>query len=249
MAVEKLPFSIIFTKIQKRRGELNTVDFHTHILPKADHGSDCVETAVAQLTMAKAAGIDSIIATSHFYPHRHEALAFLKRRKDAFDKLKASGAMPDIDVRLGAEVLLCSGIERLPNLDKLCFEGTNIILIELPFSDFIPEYEDSVRALCDMGYEVILAHADRYHPRNIETLLLPGVKIQLNAEGLCGVFKNKTLYKWIDAGLVVGIGSDIHMIDKMAYKQYLKAKFKLGKGRFEKIMTASNEIFNRISKA
>ena len=228
---------------------MNTVDFHTHILPKADHGSDSVATSIAQLSMAKDAGIDAIIATSHFYPHRHEALAFLKRRNDAYDKLKASGAMDNIDVRLGAEVLLCSGIERLPNLDKLCFEGTNIILIELPFSEFIPEYEDSIRALCDMGYEVILAHVDRYPQKNIEALLLPGVKLQLNAEGLCGLFKNKTLYKWIDEGLVIGIGSDIHMTDKKAYKQYLKAKCKLGKDRFEKIMTASNEYFNRIVKA
>ena len=229
---------------------MNIIDFHTHILPKADHGSDSVDTSIMQINMAKEAGVNSIVSTSHFYPHRHEALAFLKRRNDAYDKLKGSGCLSaDIDVRLGAEVLLCAGIERLPNLEKLCFEGTKILLIELPFSDFIPEYEDSVHALCDLGYEVVLAHADRYPPKEIESVLFDNVKIQLNAEGLCGLFKNKKLYEWIDKGLVVGIGSDIHMTDKKAYKQFNKARKKLGEERFSQIMSKSNEIFNRISKS
>ena len=226
---------------------MRVIDFHTHILPKADHGSDCVETSAIQLSYAKAAQIDGIIATSHFYPHRHEALAFVKRRNDAYARLVESGRIPDgLTIKLGAEVLLCTGLERLPNLDKLCFEGTKILLIELPFSDFIPEYEDSVRALYDMGYEVILAHADRYPSENIEMLLFPGVKIQLNAEGLCGLIRNKKLYEWIDKDIVVGIGSDIHMTDKKAYKKFLKAKKKLGKERFARIMTKSEEIFERI---
>ena len=226
---------------------MRVIDFHTHILPKADHGSDCVETSAIQLSYAKAAQIDGIIATSHFYPHRHEALAFVKRRNDAYERLAESGLIPSgLTIKLGAEVLLCAGLERLPNLDKLCFEGTKILLIELPFSDFIPEYEDSVKALCDMGYEVILAHADRYPSDNIETLLFPGVKIQLNAEGLCGFMRKKKLYEWIDKDIVVGIGSDIHMTDKKAYKQYLKARKKLGEKRFSRIMAKSAEIFDRI---
>jgi len=227
---------------------LNIIDFHTHILPRADHGSDSVDTSVSQLKLAKEAQIDCIISTSHFYPHRHDVLTFVERRNNAYARLRTCNLVPDIDIRLGAEVLLCAGIERLPNLDKLCFEGTKTLLIELPFADFIPEYEDSVRALCDMGYEVILAHVDRYHHREIEALLLPSVRLQINAEGLCRFFKNKKLYEWIDKGLVVGLGSDIHMADKKAYKKYLKARKKLGAERFLKIMSKSNEIFDKITK-
>ena len=46
---------------------------------------------------------------------------------------------------------------------------------------------------------------------------------------------------WIDEGLVVGLGSDIHQADKKAYASYVKAKKKLG-DRFNKIMKKSNEL-------
>ena len=40
-------------------------DFHAHILPGADHGSDGMETSLTQLALAEAAGVDTIIATPH----------------------------------------------------------------------------------------------------------------------------------------------------------------------------------------
>jgi protein-tyrosine phosphatase len=44
------------------------IDFHAHILPGLDHGCKDLTTAVTQLKMAKKAGIDVVVATSHFYP-------------------------------------------------------------------------------------------------------------------------------------------------------------------------------------
>ena len=44
----------------------DVVDFHTHILPGADHGSDSVETTLRQLEFARDAGVKRLIATSHF---------------------------------------------------------------------------------------------------------------------------------------------------------------------------------------
>ena len=45
-----------------------TLDYHAHILPRCDHGSDGVETSLRQLAMAAEAGIRTVCATPHFYP-------------------------------------------------------------------------------------------------------------------------------------------------------------------------------------
>ena len=47
-----------------------TFDYHSHILPGCDHGSDGIKTSLKQIEMAKSVGIKTICATPHFYPHK-----------------------------------------------------------------------------------------------------------------------------------------------------------------------------------
>ena len=217
---------------------MKTIDFHTHILPKADHGSDSIETSLKQLKLAKDAAVDTIIATSHFYPHMHRVEAFLEKRQNAYNELKAA---TDTTVILGAEILLCEGLNRLKGIEKLTIGDTNALLIELPFSSFKHEYETAIEDLISDGFAVVLAHADRYPKENIDRLIPLGVKLQLNASSLSGLFTKKHLIDWIDKGLAVGLGSDIHMADKKAYAAFTKAKSKLN-SRFDKIMQNSNDL-------
>ena len=63
------------------------IDFHAHILPKADHGSDSIETSLFQINSAKAAGIDTIVATPHFYINNDDIDSFSARRETAFQSL------------------------------------------------------------------------------------------------------------------------------------------------------------------
>ena len=49
---------------------MNSIDFHAHILPGVDHGSNSVEISDFQLKLAAESMIDTVIATSHFYPHK-----------------------------------------------------------------------------------------------------------------------------------------------------------------------------------
>ena len=87
-----------------------TLDYHAHILPRCDHGSDGVETSLRQLAMAAEAGIRTVCATPHFYPHRENAAAFLERRARCAAALPRRPELPRI--LLGAEVLICDGMER-----------------------------------------------------------------------------------------------------------------------------------------
>lgn len=217
---------------------MKIIDFHTHILPTADHGSDSLETSLSQIELAKAAGIDTLIATPHFYPHMDRVSTFIKRRENAYGVLAPH---TDAEIILGAEVLLCEGLNKLPELQNLTIGGSDILLLELPFTSFKREYESSVEDLIDDGYKIVLAHADRYPKENIERLIPLGVNIQLNASSLSGFLTPKHLLKWIDDGIVVALGSDIHMADKKAYTSFLKAKKKLGNS-FDSIMQKTNDL-------
>ena len=57
-----------------------SLDYHAHILPGCDHGSDGLETSLKQVAMAASAGVGTVCATPHFYPHKESVEAFLQRR-------------------------------------------------------------------------------------------------------------------------------------------------------------------------
>ena len=60
-----------------------TTDFHSHILPGIDDGSDSLETSLAMLRMEAEQGISRVVATPHFYPRYDSPEHFLKRRAEA----------------------------------------------------------------------------------------------------------------------------------------------------------------------
>ena len=209
---------------------IDIIDFHSHILPSADHGSSSVETSLLQLELAERHSVGRIVATPHFYPDRHDIESFLNRRNAAWDALReASDSVKRPKIALGAEVLICDGIERLEGLERLCIQGTNVLLLELPFAVFKTEYRDSVSRLIKNGFQVVLAHADRYDPADIELLLERGAKIQLNADSLSGFSVRSHIKDWVLRGEVVALGSDIHSVDKKAYKRFDKALSRLDK--------------------
>ena len=212
------------------KNNIDIIDFHAHIIPGADHGSSSVAVTEIQLSSATEQGISRIIATPHFYPHRENVDRFIERRNACYEHLTKNLNRGDIStqIKLGAEVLICDNIEEMPMLDQLCICGTKALLIELPFSDFFDSYVYSVKSLIAQGFTVILAHADRYEPANIDRLVNAGAKIQLNADAISGLFVPKHIRKWLQNDVVYAIGSDIHGEDKKAHVRFNRAIKKLG---------------------
>lgn len=227
--------------------EYRLIDFHSHIIPTIDHGSTSLEISLKQVEFALNANVSHIVATPHFYPDKHDVDTFIQERNTAFaqftEALNASGL--NIDIRLGAEVLLCPGLERLPRLPEFCISGTKCILIELPFLDldFQVEFFTTVENIIQMGYTVVLAHVDRYPYKYIDELVAIGAELQVNASALTGLIKHREIYNWIKNGYVVALGSDIHMLDKSAYRSLAKCERKL-KSNFGKIMEKSYRLIN-----
>ena len=203
-------------QILMRRGSMAidlSLDYHAHILPGCDHGSDCVETSLKQLGMASAVGIKTVCATPHFYPHKESIESFLHRRGQTAQVLQQhiTGGMPA--VQLGAEVLICDGMERLDGLSRLCRGETNELLLEMPFYQWPESIWDTLYALCERrDIKIILAHAERYSPEAIEQLIRDNVPLQLNAECLTRPLQRRRYLNWIKNGSVKYLGSDIHML-------------------------------------
>lgn len=206
-----------------------SLDYHAHILPGCDHGSDSIETSLGQLAAAAAAGVKTICATPHFYPHKESPETFLRRRDETAQRLL--NALPEgaPQIQLGAEVLICDGMERMEELPRLCRQGTNELLLEMPFYKWSEEIWDTLYLLCDLEeIQVVLAHADRYPAEDIEKLIHEGVPLQLNAVCLTRPLQRKRYLTWIESGCVKYLGSDIHMLEG-GYRDWEKCRRLLDK--------------------
>ena len=132
-------------------------------------------------------------------------------------------------LQLGAEVLICDGMERLDGLPHLCRSETNELLLEMPFYQWPEAIWDTLYALCERrDIKIVLAHAERYPPEAIEQLIRDNVALQLNSECLTRPLHRKRYLTWIKNGSVKYLGSDIHMLGD-GYRAWEKCVKLLGK--------------------
>lgn len=190
------------------------VDFHSHCLPSIDDGAQDVDTACAMLTKAAEQGATAVVATPHFYWGEHTVESFLQARSAAVEQLR-----PHMDrlppVRMGAEVLLREHISRV-DLRPLCLEGTDVLLVELPFvRPPVWVLEELENIAYNQRLTVMLAHLDRYMPwysadRVRQLLELPDVIVQINAESIADPRAFRVLQKWLPEVDCMVLGSDMH---------------------------------------
>ena len=165
-------------------------DLHTHILPSMDDGANSVEESLAMLQMQVDQGVDRVALTSHFYIAKESVGSFLSRRNAAYQELLTrSEEMARPDLILGAEVALMPGISELPELDKLCYEGTKILLVELPMIPWTDSVFNQLHCLeSRRGLMPMIAHIDRYFhcqkKAQIERVLEMGYPIQVSAAAI-----------------------------------------------------------------
>lgn len=219
------------------------IDFHAHILPTLDHGCDKVKVALLQLELARSVGVKKILATSHFYPNRHTVDSFVEKRTAALNAVLPIAEEMKIEIIPAAEVLLCNGLDRLDGIEKLCIPNTKTILLELPFTVLGDEIFETVGRFIKDGFKIVLAHADRYSKKYVQTMIDLGAAIQLNASSVAKLFVKRRIKNYINDYRVVAIGSDIHGYDKRYYNAFAKAVKRLGTDA-EQIFNASENIIS-----
>lgn len=192
------------------------IDFHSHILPGVDDGSQSLEMSREMLLRSGEAEVDLMVATPHFYGHRDTLEAFLERRGKARQTL-GTILTPDMPgVRLGAEVAFYSGLEELDGIEQLCIQGSNVLLLEMPFAPWT-EYEWNVLTslTLDRNLQIVLAHFERYFdfqtdpdvPQRLKDLF---IYLQINAGTLLQWNKRGRWLDWISRGDAHLLGSDTH---------------------------------------
>ncbi|MCF0228673.1 MAG: capsular polysaccharide biosynthesis protein [Parasporobacterium sp.] len=195
------------------------IDFHTHILPGIDDGSPDVATSLLMLDKMRKDGITHVAATPHFYADEMTIDSFLENRRAAYRQLLAA-ENTGITVIPGAEVYYFRGMSNADAIHSLCIGGDEVLLLELPFTDWDDSVIDEVHALTGR-YTVILAHLERYirfhrNRKKLRELMDMDLYVQVNAESVqkrSGCYE-KDAVKWLKEGCAHVLGSDCHGISR-----------------------------------
>ena len=191
------------------------IDFHSHILPGIDDGSSDVEESLSMLDALDCQNVDTVVATSHFYATRRSPAEFRRRRSQAFDRLRASLPSGAPKILLGAEVLYFPGVSRMEELPDLCIEGTDILLLEMPFTAWTEYMIREVKDLAYSGrYTVMMAHIERYYDKQPISVwndfLDLGILMQSNADFFLAFRTRRKALKLLKEGRIHLLGTDCH---------------------------------------
>lgn len=230
------------------------IDFHTHILPGIDDGSQNLGTTINMFAEEYQQRVDRIVATPHFYANQTSIEHFLMKRGRSLEKLKEMSSyetfqMPKLYV--GAEVYYFPGIGKAQMLEKLCIQETNILMLELPFCQWTKNiYEDIKLIIEEQKRTVILVHIERYFEfqknkdvwNAIFELPLYG---QINAGSFLKWKRRHTCLKFLTEKYPLVLGSDCHNMEtrppNMAEGRQVIEK-KVGRQVLEEIDTLGNHI-------
>lgn len=191
------------------------IDWHSHVLPAMDDGSRDVEESVSMLKALGEQGIDTVIATPHFYANDESVDSFLERRASSFASLEGKLDSGCPRILLGAEVRYYVGIGRMAELEKLAVESTRLVLIEMPMTRWT---EYTVKELVDLSgssrLTVVLAHIERYLKLQSadvwRRLRDSGILMQVNASAFNGMWQRHRMIKLLESGMLHFVGSDCH---------------------------------------
>ena len=243
-----------------RRSVIKITDFHAHILPMMDDGSRSPEESIQMLRLLRSQGVDRVVATPHFYPKQEDPDSFLQRRANSLKMLTSAINFAEIDKReipeicIGAEVAYYNGMSLSKRIKELCIEGTNIMLLEMPFY----KWSDSVvNEVCkmqrDLGIQIVLAHVDRYFHYVDSTKLFKlksyRVMMQVNAGPFLGFLSYHKVIKLLQCNMINALGSDMHdLVNRPSYMD--EAIFKIdSKGYGAKLSTLMKNVDDMLSSA
>ena len=228
------------------------VDFHCHCLPGIDDGSRSVEESIKILEMLSGQGINSVVATPHFIANNETVDVFLERRQKSYESLleKLPDNLPCI--RLGAEVEFYESISNLTGLNKLCIEGTDIILLEMPNVKWTRGVINELYRLVSRGdIQIMLAHIERclflQDWEVVDYLLRNDVIMQSNASNFIRFLTKRKACKYLNDNIIHVLGSDSHNITSRPprLKEALDViEKKLGNDAVLHLISVSRDIIN-----
>lgn len=221
------------------------IDIHTHILANVDDGSKDIKTSIEMIEQEIKQGVTDIVLTPHIQSTVTKANT--AKRQTQFELLKSEVNQRGlkINLHLGAEIMYHAHIET--DFNKYAFGKNRYVLIE-----FSTKVEAPIEEVCfdimAMGYQVIVAHVERYSYLSIDdikSIKASGALIQVNASAILNkdpLASKKIIKKLIKQKLIDVIATDTHNMDQRP-PNLLEAKAYLKKYYDE---AALDLLFNRI---
>lgn len=193
-------------------------DMHSHLIPGIDDGSPSIEKSIELIRKMNELGFQKLITTPHiqgeFYKNTPDTiLAGLDHLHMA---LKTEGI--EMKIEAAAEYLLDDQFSDKVKEGKLLTFGKNYVLIEMSYFNPHPNIKGFIFDLQINGYQVILAHPERYsywYPKfeNYTDMKDRGVFFQVNLPSISGYYSpvvKKMAQKLIESGMVDFLGTDTH---------------------------------------
>lgn len=196
-------------------------DIHMHLIPEVDDGAWNLDMALTMVQMAYCQGVRKIFATPHSSAFREGP----ERVEAQYRRLveHAGRLYPDLEILMGCEVLLTEfsleqiikelGEGRIPSMN-----GTGWVLAEFRQDVDAQEAEKCIDRLKSRGWNLILAHAERYRFASVDHTVLrsmaeKGCLIQVNAYSLDREERGwiRENARWmLEERLISFLGSDAH---------------------------------------
>lgn len=195
------------------------IDMHCHILPGVDDGAKDVEEMKKMLKIAYKEGIRCIIATPHHHPRRGKESPEVLRKKAVILREAAHEIDAHFRIYLGTEIYFGQDIpDKLQKKEVLTMNRRKFILVEFSPADRFDYIRQNLQQLQMKGYEVILAHVERYQCLTedlelVEQLRDMGIFLQVNAGSICGDNGRKlkkTVKTLMDHDMIFCVGTDAH---------------------------------------
>ena len=213
-------------------------DLHNHLLPLIDDGPANMDETIEIVALSEIQGVHTIIAT----PHRQDVneLYSVKYVKDLLNEVnqicKARGYSTSL--KLGMENHLDpSLLGDIESGKALPIEGTNYILVEMPYDRKSDLVEDVLGQIQEIGLVPIIAHPERMELFQCDLKLLfklvnSGLLTQITASSVYGKFGAK-VQRFTEEILRCNLGhilaSDTHMSRGARSPDLLKGYFEVSR--------------------
>ena len=209
-------------------------DIHTHIIPYVDDGSSSLEESINMIKHEIDIGVTDIICTPHHIFHRYEATVEVIKERFNFLKEEVEKLNLPIKLYLGQEICYTHRediISMLKNGTLLTLNNTNRVLLEFSFTREPEDILDVIYNFNINGYEVIIAHVERYEWMTLDKVVAlrnEGALIQINSNSVLGLTswsEKRFVKKLLKHNLVDFVASDTHSFRPSTLdKSYKKIK-------------------------
>lgn len=223
-------------------------DMHCHLVPRVDDGSKCIEESIDCLNTLAAVGYKKVIITPHFqfprFPNDEDDIC--RRYEEVVKAATDAGVQIEI-AGIGGEYRIDSGFAKRLENPRFLLVGGKYALVEFSLHQQMMGCDEMIFDMQMKGYEVILAHPERYPYLNVdgtrmEQLRNQGVYLQCNVLSLGGFYgedAKRKAYTMIERGWVDFLGTDTHNT------LYCQALLDLTHDRKVEKMLAKHEFLNK----